>query len=157
MKDFITWTGYVGMVVIGVIAYVFPARKKQLDDATRTLIETLQETVDALKEDLDTQKTKIKTLETNQAENIQKIKDFEYENQMMKDLLRGQDEDTKAFRKEAYASMETTNRTLELVQRLVTVVENNTKGIEKNNDMTFEFVKTLREHFLTVEKAAINK
>lgn len=74
----------------------------------------------------------------------------------MRDILQGRDEETKRFQEQAYRAMETTKKTLEQVERLVKVVENNTKGIDKNNDMTAELVKTLKEHFLTVERAAIN-
>lgn len=155
LKSILDIGGWIGTFFFGVISfllYFFPARQKQLDEATTKLINTLQETVEALEKDLNIYKEKTLNLERHQAENITKIEKIEAENKTFREVLEGRDKATQKFYEECYKAMTTAEQTHTLMQDLITIVKANTEGIQKNNVLTDDFVKMMKEHFLNMEK-----
>lgn len=155
IEKLIKWGGYAGMVVLGVLAYVFPARKKELNTATQELIQTLQETVNALKDDLDLHKKKVEDMEHRQSENIKAIEALTARNNLLEDIFKGRDESTKKFQEQCLQGLEVTHKTLMLVEALSTLIKELGDGMKENNTMTKEFVATMKTHLLNVERAAI--
>lgn len=145
------------MAVTIMLYFFFPARRKENDSATATLVKTLQDTVKALQDEQEIQKDKIKKLEDSHKKNEDKIVTLETENKRMLDILQGRDEDTIRFQKEGFEAMSRMNKMADSIDKLVKVVESNTAGISTNNELTKNFTKTIADHFLTVEKAAISK
>lgn len=157
MEELKLYGGYIGMIATIVIYFFFPLRRKEIDGATSTLIKTLQDTVKALKDEQEIQKEKITKLEESHKKNEDKIVTLETENKRMLDILQGRDEDTIRFQKEGFEAMARMNKMADSIDKLVKVVESNTAGIATNNELTKNFTKTIADHFLTVEKAAITK
>lgn len=130
-SEFIKYGGYIGMIMVGALMYFFPARRKELDDATAKLIRTLQETVGALERDLNIYKEKTLKLESQQHENMAKLSALEAEKQILKDFIAGRDKKTDEFQNEA----------LRLHRK-------NAEEIKNNSDRIGELLKILNQHFI---------
>lgn len=128
-SELIKWGGWVAMAVASSVLYFFPARRKELDQATAKLIKTLQETVGALERDLNIYKEKTINLERNQNENMQKIAGIEGEKQLLRDFIAGRDKETTAFQNEAMALH------------------------KANSDKIGQLVEMLGKHFLNLERS----
>ena len=128
-----------------VLYFLFPVRRKELDDATGKLIKTLQETVGALERDLNEYKAKTLKLETQQIENISKISAIESEKKLLSDFIAGRDKATSDFQA---SCMKVTAETHEIVKSMAL-------SLEKNNTKTKDFVETMRQHILNVEKSTL--
>lgn len=158
MEDlFIKWGGYAGMALITALYFFFPARRKEIDSATKILVETLEKSVFALQQSDTLKEHKIQELEKNQKSNIEEIKKARQEIETirkdrdgLKEMLEARDKNTLDFQKQCLESNKITVHIQETIKILV-------EGITKNNQMTEEFVKMMREHFLNVEKEAIKK
>lgn len=137
--------GYIIAVVVSALLYFFPARRKELDDATTKLIKTLQETVGALERDLTVYKEKTLKLESQQQDNMARITSIEAEKQLLKDFINGRDKATAKFQEEC----------MNIVMKTHDCVAGMMLGLEKNNLMTKEFVDTMKQHLLNVEKVAM--
>lgn len=127
------WIGTVAFAVISGLLYLFPARRKQLDEATTKLIATLQETVGVLERDLNIYKEKTLQLEQHQRENIQKIDGLIAEKQLLRDFIAGRDKETATFQTEAM-----------VLHRA-------------NSDKITQLTELLSKHFLNMEAAHLNK
>ena len=133
LEKMITFGGYVMALVVGILLYFFPARRKQLDDATAKLITTLQETVKALEQDLNLYKAKTLQLESQQHENMARIASIEAEKQLLRDFLNGRDKATTEF-------------------------QTTTLNLHKENSKKIgDLLEVLSKHFLTMENVALNK
>lgn len=142
------------VVVLGVSAGLymldgFRDKKKKTSDATDDrLITLLQTTVTELEKKVNKQSTDIESL-------TKKVTALERENETLVKVLQGRDAQTQKFYEQGFDSMAKTTEIHDSMKTLIESVKSLGESIVKNNDMTTDFVKTIKEHFLNVEKAAI--
>lgn len=157
--------GYLGTIFFCFttgLLYFFPARRKQIDDATKTLVATLDHSVQALQKDsaikdrkIEEQDKKIGQLEEHQRENIKEIQKIKEERDGFQEILEARDKNTQDFQKQCLESIKVITQTYELIK---TFIEAHTKvidGLNENNQSTKRLVDILDKHFLNVESAAI--
>ena len=162
MEAFISQVPYAGViimiiiVVVGFFASMYmlsdyrDKRKKKLDASDDRLITILQTTVNELEKKVNKQTTDIESL-------VKKVSALEKENETLVKVLQGRDEQTQKFYKQGFESMQKTDEIFECMETLVKAVTHLGESLEKNNTMTADFVKTMKEHLLNVEKVAISK
>lgn len=155
LENLIKWGGWVVAFVIPFVMAFVPARKKEIDGAMKTLVDTLEHSVKALQEDskikdekIKKQDDKIEDLEKHQRENIEEIRKIKSERDGIREILEARDRNTQEFQKQSMESMKMSQETHEMVKGMM-------EGLTKNNLMTKEFVETMKQHLLNVEKAAI--
>lgn len=125
-------------------------RKKKLDASDDRLINILQTTVSELEKKVNKQTEDIEGL-------TKKVTALERENETLVKVLQGRDAQTQKFYEQGFESMKKTDEIHDGIEELTKVVKTLGESISKNNDMTAEFVKTMKDHFLNVEKVAISK
>jgi septal ring factor EnvC (AmiA/AmiB activator) len=162
MEAFFSQLPYAGLIITIVVIVLGGAaafymlsdyndkRKKKLDASDDRLINLLQTTVAELEKKVNKQTTDIESL-------TKKVTALERENETLVKVLQGRDAQTQKFYEQGFESMKTTGEIYETLTRLVEGISVLGHSIEKNNDMTTDFVKTIKEHFLNVEKVAISK
>ncbi len=155
--------GWVGMASVTVLYFLFPARKKELDSATATLVKTLQETVTALQQDheiykekLSKAESKITGLEEQQKKSKEEIQKIAEERDGFREMIEARDKNTADFQKKAILAFEIMGATYEVVRVQNDNFKTIAEGLSKNNDMTKRFVELMDKHFINVEKAAIH-
>lgn len=130
-ESFLAYGGWAVAVVVPFLMAIFPARKKQLDQATSQLVKTLQETVDAQTKEVEAHKREIEKLQNSHRENEKNIIKLETENKNFRELLLGQDK----------ATIEWRNKSMRLT--------------EETNINTSKLISLLEQHFNNMEKAAM--
>lgn len=144
------------IVVVGFFASMYmlsdyrDKRKKKLDASDDRLITILQTTVTELEKKVNKQTTDIEGLS-------KKIVALERENETLIKVLQGRDAQTQKFYEQGFESMKKTDEIFECMETLISAVTKLGESMEKNNTMTTEFVATMKDHFLNVEKVAISK
>lgn len=153
----VTWGGYAGMAFAIIMYFFFPARRKEIDSATKVLIDTLEKSVSALKEDSEIKEVRIKrqedkilNLESRQQENILEINKIKESRDNIREILEARDKHTQDFQLKALASFTLSMQTYEIVK----VGNDNMRGlndnmkvlidsIRANNDITKELIKSV--------------
>lgn len=135
-----SWAGWAGMAIVTMAYFFFPLRRKEIDSATATLVETLSRNVKALQDNETIREARIVVLESTKELNEKRIKFLEDDNTRMVQIFQGRDETT-----------------LKAIKDMTSGFAALQSSLETNNALTSGFVKTVSEHFLTVEDAAINK
>lgn len=135
--------------------FFFPYKRAETDKANALLIKTLQDTVNALDGRVNQQDETIKVLEENHKKNEAEITTIKAEKETVLKILQGRDEKTISFQEHGFKAMEQTGQMYEMMKSLVQCINDLSKGINTNNTLTANFVKTISDHFLTVEKVAI--
>ncbi len=144
------------VVVMGIAASLYMLdgyrdRKKKNQDATDDrVISLLQLNVKELEKTVSKQTVDIEGLS-------KKVTALERENETLIKVLQGRDAQTQEFYKQGFEAMKKTDEIRNSLDVLVKAVKTLSSGLKTNNDMTTDFVKTIKEHFLIVEKAAISK
>lgn len=142
------------IVILGIAAGMYmldsyrSKKKKEEDGDEDRLIGILQTTVKELE-------GKVDKLVAREKELTKEVSDLSKENKTLLAVLQGRDQQTQEFYKQGFESMKRSEQMFETMKTLVESVATLSKSIEKNNEMTADFVKTIKEHFLTIEKAAL--
>ncbi len=118
-------------------------RRKKLDASDDRLIGLLQTTVSELEKKVNKQTDDIESL-------TKKVTALERENETLVKVLQGRDAQTQKFYEQGFQSMRKTDEIHEGIEALTKVVQKLGESIERNNEMTTEFVKTMKDHFLNV-------
>lgn len=148
------WGGYVGMALLIGLYFLFPARKRELDEATKKLVATLKDTVDILEREQNLTKIKLKEttelvleLQIQQQENVSEIERLNTEKQTIKEILEARDKNTQSFQEQCLDSIKVTTQTYELIKSLVESMKIMVDGLSRNNEMTSSTVEVINKHF----------
>lgn len=146
---FLDWIAVIGMVIVGLVSIYGlldrENRKRQNDNdaADDRLIKLLQGTVDSLEK-------QVNELTTQVGELGNKVTKLQAENGMLRSILQGRDENTKAEKK-AY------QEAIVIVEENNTFVKQNAKNIEKTNKNIERIAKLMEEHMGVVQKIVEKK
>lgn len=118
---FAAGSAVIGGVISGIL-YVLGYWKRGKNDEGERLIGILQDTVTTLEKKVDDQKKEhdeILTDFTKQMEQLtKKVDHLEKENETLRDVLQGRDEQTQKFYKKAFESMELAGETHQLIKTM---------------------------------------
>lgn len=142
-------TGVVGLasmisvIVLGIFALInlidkgLSSRRKQISDADKELITTLQEQVKTLKEKAEAAETR----SLNTQMDFEKLKS---ENLTLREILQGRDQASLEFQKAGMEAIRRADTSYQLIEKTFTLVSGHTASIEK-------LYKAIEKHLATME------
>ena len=133
----------ISVIVLGIFALIslidkgINSRRKQISDADKELITTLQEQVKVLKEKAEGAETR----SLNTQMDFEKLK---AENLTLREILQGRDQTSMEFQKAGMEAIKRSEQTTQMIEKTFQLVSSNTQSIEK-------LYKAIEKHLSTME------